>query len=250
MEIKAQQPLQEKSTQATKPFVVKEGTTLEDVKKHGTKLQIAKFMVHDWDNNNILNAEEAKCFQDKNVKSTLNGNIFQESNQGSKFTPIDIVKLEQVRNQCRKYGINAMTCLELDSIKETTKNGKKYVVVDTKGYTLTLPIENAKTLKLEQGEANVYFNNAKNATLVLKETPYIHKMFFEDSQVEIYCKDNIYDAITDYGNSTLKIVTNDNDDTYKGPNGEEEPLPQGTTVKSTNIFQKYYRKAADWWKRL
>ena len=38
MEIKAQQPLQEKSTQATKPFVVKEGTTLEDVKKHGTKL--------------------------------------------------------------------------------------------------------------------------------------------------------------------------------------------------------------------
>ena len=254
MGIKAQQPLQQKSTQPAKPFVVNEGTTLEDVKKYGTKEQIAMFNYFDDNLDGKIKDYEVTNFNSYSFE-TNGDNITLRDKQYDYERNIEIAKLNQVDKNIKllkKYGIKVsdnMTAFRINDIQEKTIDGKKILVINHEEYELAVPLNNVTNLNLNIYDGMPAFENLKDATITMKDgisngKSYHNKpFFFKNTEAEINCRNNLEDKLYDEGNCKLTIHTNDKNDKL-----DNVTLNKGTTkIDDTTLYGKIRKLAIDWW---
>ena len=254
MGIKAQQPLQQKSTQSEKPFVVKEGTTLDVIKKYGTKEQIAMFIFFDENMDNKIKGNEVTDFNSYSFKTNGDKITFTDKQYGYENN-IEIAKLNQVDKNIKllkKYGIKVsdnLTVFRINNVQEKTINGKKVLVINHEEYDLTVPLSNVKNLNLNIYDGMPAFENLKDATITIKDrtssgTSYFnHPFFFKNTQAEINCRDGVEDRLYDEGNCKLTIHTNDKNDKL-----DKITLNKGTTkIDDTTLYGKARKSVIDWW---
>lgn len=129
MGIKVQQSLQQTSAQLRKTFVAKEGTTLEDVKKHGTKAQVEAFFYLDRDHNFKFDDWEAEHFNTFNYvlkdgslfankkKNVVDRDLFVKSYTVSKEK---LDKEHNIHDMAKKYDLSKIQCI--DNIEEENIN--------------------------------------------------------------------------------------------------------------------------------
>ena len=190
MTLDFQNPFQQKRTQSAKPFVAREGTTLEDVKKYGTPEQIKLFYFADYDMNGKLEKSDMTFSEVRDFNCDFYGKV----NADTKYI-YDNNNLEKNYNTIKELGLEKQLAgirqFSLKDISLINKNGEKFVKIQTENFSLTMPLKDAqKEMLIYEHELAYNFDGVKNATLEINNN-------------------KIYDVYDFTGECTIDIYSND-----------------------------------------
>lgn len=220
-----------------KPFVAKEGTTYDEVQKFGTKMQKKAFIFFDWNHNDKLDGRECTAFNNAKYRQVGDDLIITGLGGRKEYTPNgvpyvvsdmltirNVTKQTEVYNLLKQYNLRGIEVGDDDSIKIINDNGKKKLVVDSREYTLTIPIgqQNTEEPKLINVDGEPYFLNLSQGTVVdIKNVPTAYRPTFINSDCQVNCsgRDEGTDIVSVY--STLSIESKNPKNTI---NSEELPV--------------------------